>query len=317
MTIQSGKERITSVINRSVDRLSRTNYRLARAYYRHRLKSLDRQFPQAPLIVYQMGKVGSSTVVKSLHEAGLRRRIYHVHFLTPELIEKYEIRRRKYLRTERSGDLRHIWQYKHLRDRLLNEKCEERWKVITLVRDPVARNLATFFEHISVVSEAEDEWKLESAEYEFCIKVRKSDLLPLVDLFFEKCRHDNPSIYFDREFKPVLGIDLYDEEFPSAEGYKIYQTDSFDILLLRLENLNTVAEPALKRFLGLEEFALVNANIGEEKDYADVYDKFKNQIRLPTHYLDRMYTSKFTRHFYTDEEIAVFRKRWTARADDD
>ena len=40
---------------------------------------------QAPLLVFQMGKVGSSTVLASLEASGANRLLFHAHFLSDEL----------------------------------------------------------------------------------------------------------------------------------------------------------------------------------------------------------------------------------------
>lgn len=84
--------------------------------------------------------------------------------------------------------------------------------------------------------------------------------------------------------------------------------------MVRVEDLTDCGEAAIREFLGLESFALVNANIGREKPYYDLYAEFERTVTLPSSYLARMFGSTFARHFYTDEEIDGFKRRWTARA---
>src|SRR5262249_47952622 len=67
-------------------------------------------------------------------------------------------------------------------------------------------------------------------------------------------------------------------------------------------------------FLGIQEFALCNANVSENKEYNDIYKAFVRSIMLPEDYLTRMYDSDFARHFYTDAELKDFRSRWTTRS---
>ena len=299
------------LIERMAEQLSKTNYYTARTYYFYNLHRADRRYEKSPLLVYQMGKVGSKTVVNSLLNAKIDRRIYHVHFLTPERIEEYENRRRKYLGTTREGSLKHIWQYRYLRKKIATKLDGDRWKVITLIRDPVARNLATFFENIEVVSvDSDQRWHLYSPEYEFRISVHKDQLDELIELFFEKCRHDAPLEYFDREIKSVLNVDVYATDFPRSKGFKLYHGKDVDLLLIRLENLNDCAEEAFNELLGISNIALVNKNIGEIKDYADLYKGFKDYIRLPEAYLEKMYSSKTVKHFYLESEIDRFKERW-------
>ena len=305
--VQSFYHKIDNVI----ERCSKISYPTARAYYFRCLQRADNRYNKPPLLIYQMGKVGSKTVTHSLYKAKIGRHIYHVHFLTPNLVSKYENKRKKYLRTAKEGSLKHIWQYQHLQKKLAKEVGREKWKVVTLVRDPVARNLATFFENIEVLTpDTDKQWRLKSSEYDFEISVDEKNFQPLIDIFFEKCRHDTPLVYFDREFKSVFNIDVFDTPFPAAKGYEIYHNQKVDILLIRLEDLNNCAESAIKKLLCIDNIKIIQQNIGDQKDYAELYEKFKSTIRLPVSYLDKIYKSKFAQHFYTENEIQQFRKKW-------
>jgi hypothetical protein len=297
---------------RKLEKLSKLSYHTAKFYYHFTLQHADQRYEEPPLLVYQMGKVGSKTVVNSLGKAGIGRRIYHIHFLSPALVKVYEQKRRKYLGTSREGALQHIWQYSYLRKCIEKDISGKRWKVITLVRDPVARNLATFFENIEVVSvDFGKDWVLNSEEYGFQISVPNNDLNELINLFFEKCRHNTPLEYYDREFKAIFDIDVYATQFPTSKGYEIYTGKHADVLLIRLEDLNQCISSAIKEFLDINNLTLLDKNIGEQKDYADLYKNFKNHIRLPDSYLDKLYRSKFCTHFYEEEEISRFRSRWS------
>jgi len=296
----------------TLEHLSKYNYHTAKAYYHFYLKRLDRRFNKSPLLIYQMGKVGSSSVTASLRAANVDRRIYHVHFLTPSLVDDYERRRRDYLGSSREGRLKHIWQYQHINQQLRHSVNGNKWKIITLVRDPVARNLSTFFENIESVSIEQDQvWHLKSYEYDFEMTIKKDNLNALIERFFETDLHDVPIEYFDHEFKDYLGIDLFATEFPTETGYKIYQEKRADVLLMRLESLNECFTDAIQGFLGYDNLQLVNTNVGNQKDYADLYRAFKDIIQLPESYLDKLYSSKFAQHFYNSTELAQFKEKWS------
>ena len=297
-------------------RYIKQDYETAKTSYMKRLAKADSRFTKPPIVVYQMGKVGSSSVVASLKQADLKykHRIYHVHFLTPERVTYYEAKRRPFLNTPYEGDLKHIWQYNHLNQQLAVVSAPHKWKVITLVRDPVARNLSTFFENIDVVPTTSTEGQVfKSVEYDFEITLQNNQLAPLIDLFFEKCRHDAPLHFFDQEFKGNLGIDLYTTPFPVDRGYQIYEGDKADVLLIRLENLDQCFTQAMEEFLGPCNIPLISANIGSQKDYATTYQQFKEIIHLPQTYVDRMYNAQFTQHFYSSDEIEAFRTKWIAQ----
>jgi hypothetical protein len=298
--------------HRAIKQLAQKNYYAARAFYHYGLRHKDRQFRNPPLLVYQMGKVGSSSVTESLKTANIDRPIYHIHFLRPDLIDEYEQKRRDYLATEKEGDLKHIWQYQHLYKQLHHNLNAKKWKIVTLVRDPIARNLSDFFEHIEVVSsESGQHWQLKSIEFDFEITIFNNNLERLTEIFFEKYRHDFTITYFDREFKEVLNIDLFANDFPRSEGFKIYREKEADVLLLKLEHLNHCFTQAFKAFLDIDDLMPAKANISDKKEFGNIYQLFKNSICFPESYLDTMYQSKFARHFYSDAEIDLFRTKWS------
>jgi hypothetical protein len=295
-----------------IKRLAQTNYYTARAYYLHRLRRADSRYEASPLLVHQMGKVASSSVTESLRIAEIGRPIYHTHSLRPEMIEKYERKRRGYLGTDKEADLRHIWQYRYLRE-WIERGLEngKKWKVVTLIRDPIARNISDFFENTEMLSAAsEREHILRSIEYDFEITIIDSDLKGLMDIFLEKFPHDYPARYLDLEVKGVFGVDLYTGDFPTTKGYKVYRGSEADVLLIRLENLNECFAEAFQEFLNIEGLTLVNQNVGNQKEYADIYQMFKNSICLSESFVDEMYSSKFVRHFYSEAEINQFKARW-------
>ncbi|WP_044034942.1 putative capsular polysaccharide synthesis family protein, partial [Microcystis aeruginosa] len=59
------------------------------------------------------------------------------------------------------------------------------------------------------------------------------------------------------------------------------------------------------------EFKLVRTNVGEDKNYRDMYKEFKQNLKLPLSYVEEMCSSKYFNHFYTEEEIRKVYSRWT------
>ena len=80
-------------------------------------------------------------------------------------------------------------------------------------------------------------------------------------------------------------------------------------MIIRMEDLNRVAENAFREFMGMESFSIISTNVGKEKPYRKLYEQFK-KLPLPASYLDKEYSSRYARHFYTEDEIAAFRKHW-------
>jgi hypothetical protein len=129
--------------------------------------------------------------------------------------------------------------------------------------------------------------------------------------FLEKFpEHRFPLDWFDTEMKPVFGIDIYDHAFPKEAGFSVIRKGNVNLLTLKLEKLETCVEEAFQSFLGLEKFQMRKSNASEEQGYYPVYKRFRAEVRLPESYLDMMYQSRFSRHFYSQAEIDRFRRNW-------
>lgn len=256
-----------------------------------------------PVVVYQMGKVGSSTVVASLHALKMQRPVYHVHTLISERIHD---RQQKYEKMFKNGapiDLRrpsHLFASQYLSKRMRRGAFGQKWKVISLVRDPIAMNVSGFFQIIDYYIP------------EFFPRFAAGDLSieEAIEIFFNDYDHEKPLVWFDIELKSTFDIDVFAQPFSALKGYTIYQGEHVEALVLRLESMDVCAEPAFKEFLDIEEFRLVPANVSEGKSYFAAYKAFKEKLILPESYMDKMYESKFTHHFYTQEERTAFRAKW-------
>ena len=297
----------------TIEPLAQHNYHAAGAHYQRKLSYLDSRSSKLPILIYQMGKVGSTTVEQSLKQADINRRVYHIHYLTPEWLKTYDQKREQSYQLANKKQAKDVWTAQYVA-KLVKKPLRdgEKWQVITLVRDPVARNLSSFFQHITMERlNSENMYILKSDEYDFEVTIVDNNLDQLIALFFERNRHNSPLAFFDRELKGVLNVDVFSSDFPIEQGYKIYKTDRVDVLLIRLENLNDCGPAALEEFLNIEKIALVKMNVGLEKNYSDAYQQFKNSIILSEAYLDKMYNSKYSHHFYNQAEIEQFREKWS------
>jgi hypothetical protein len=308
--------RLRRQAEKTLDKLVQNNFRATKARYQSRCARNDRRFKdRTPLLIYTMGKVGSSRVLHSLKMLDLDRPIYHLHSLAPEPLRELEIElEAAFPDPQALVSLHHVWRCQYVLSKLADHP-EDKMQAISLIRDPLARNLSNFFQHIQVenlpATSGGQRWKLTSSFFDFQIVAGEEGLAALIELYFDKEWHDFPALWIDRELGGVLGIDVYATPFPRDQGYAIYHSPQANLLLIRLRDLNRCASQALQEFLGLDAFELVNANVGETKAYVDVYRAFKAQIAFPASYLDRIYNSGFARHFYGEAERQELRDRWT------
>jgi len=294
----------------SARQLLHKSFYASKAYHYLQLRASNAKDSDA-LLVYQMGKVGSTTVVRLLRELELEMSVHHVHVLTRESIERFEAfvsesfdKSRKLTACNRPWLVKHLIFLKNLRKQLDRTDNNRKWKVVTLVRDPVARNLSSFFQILDLQLNFGLQERLKSRGIDEVLK-------ELFELFFDEYPdHEVPLIFFDSELKNVFGVDVFATPFPKSKSFKIYKGENVEVLLMRLENLDECAPRAFHEFLGIDGFKVENSNVGSEKEYAEVYRRFLKEIRLPESYLEKMYGSKVARHFYSQEEIQAFESKW-------
>jgi len=245
---------------------------------------------QQPVVVYQMGKVGSTSMAEALTAVGLP--VFQVHTLNATLLARI-VKRHQDQGLRLPG---HIRESLKIKEEFLDKGRPI--KVITAVRDPIARNISAYFQMLNSFRPL----KLEFEE---------NELQAMMTEFLKKYRHDLPLTWFDIEIKEVLGVDVYNHPFPKNDGVQRIQENGQDILLFKAETTDSIKVAAIKEFLQISQLSLGLKNVGEEKAYTHYYKPFRDRIQLPAAYLDKMYESSLARHFYTPEEILKFRQRWT------
>jgi len=253
----------------------------------------------SPIVIYTMGKVGSTSVQTTLQKTHLRNPIFHVHFLSWDNFDKIEKQYRELgLRVPE-----HIWSGRGLRRFADKTRGKVRWKIITLVREPVAREISDLFENLKRYPD------LNKLSVDSLLEAAIVHLRELLEATDES--NDYTCTWFDNELKKVFGFDVYAVKFDYEKGYNIFETEHAGILLIRLENLSKYGPEAMRKFLGIQDPQLVNANEGTEKFDKQVYHQLLERISFPETTLDKVYNSRYSRHFYTDAEILAFKKRWS------
>lgn len=255
----------------------------------------------APILIYQMGKVGSTTLYETLRAADLPNPIFHVHYLVAENIQRCEstYRRRGMGDTPRSL---HLTVGRVLRWRI-RFAHDVRWKIITGVRDPVRRAISRLFQAVT--------WK----RPELCRngRIQTGRVLDFLD---RKIRPgsvpiQNAYTWFDRELKPTFGVDLYAHPFGRARGYQRVQKGNADLLVYRLEDMDCVLDEGLSRFLGADGIEGKPANRAVEKKYSATYREVLNAFEVEEERCRRIYDDKYIDHFYGPAMKEAFVRRWS------
>ena len=234
------------------------------------------------VIVYQMGKVASSTTEATLQQA----RGWHI-FRTHGMA--------RWMNVPEPGQARRDLESWLVYHRLLKPKLPA--KIVTLVRDPISRNLSAYFQNIDSL------WSMPAAHTQLSME-------QLVQGFFEKLKHQRPLEWFDVQFKPVLNLDVYAHRFDPTQGFQRITQDNLDVLILKTTLDDAAKGQQLGDLTGVKDLPFVQKNVGTEKSYSSVYDEFVRTIRLPEAYVNEMLGHRFTRHFFSAGEIEKLRAKW-------
>lgn len=210
------------------------------------------------IVVYQPGRVGSTNVVATLRHNGYDK-TQHVHL--------YDEKGNPFLTgTSYKGKI-------------------EKPQYITIVRDPVARNLSSFT------------FGIHGHMSDYILRTKPSDKFK-AEYFLKLFRHDYVLTWYATEFLKNTGISVYDKLLDREAGYWILD----NLLILKAERMTEVFPEATLLFLG-REIKL------EQK--ARKFPPYFGMVKyLPEWYYEKMYDHLFTGFFYTDEEINGFYAKW-------
>lgn len=246
---------------------------------------------KTPVMVFTPGKVGSTSVHESLPDD-----MFWItsHTINPEKIDYL-------LQKSINKDIRHrlvhhqqsLQFYRHV------VKPRRFAKYITLLRDPIVRNLSAYFQV---------QLRLDAFDHN-----NPADIAKLVTEFLDSYEHDVILDWLDVEYKQMLEIDIYQQPFDKERGYSRYDFDNASILIMRTELDDTSKEQAIAEFLDLPDFRLKKANVSAQKDFGDVYRQIKSHAILPADYINRMVDSQYMRHFFTEQEREQTRTKWMQR----
>ncbi len=278
--------------------LPRLPKRLGKALWRfHFRRALRRSLrgTTPPVLVYTASKVASSAVTHALASVE-GQSVFHVHMISAANIREIgaAMRRRGLARVGKDmNDPEDMGLL--LADELIHTR--RRARVVSLVRDPVARNISFYFQTLDVL------WQQESAHERFTVE-------RLLAEFHERFTHERGVDWFDMEFKPVLGIDVYAYPFPQREGFLRIDSGPYEVLLMRHDLDDRLKEKCLADLIRVPKVTLTPRNVGAEKPYSEAYGEFLRRVVLSEDYVDRLLGSKYARHFFSPEELVRVRAKW-------
>ena len=239
-------------------------------------------------LIYSMGKVGSTTAYTFLKKQYPFIPVHHVHFLSDYWLKEKLPKLDSFFHNNIKAAASVF--------KSLAKHPDYRLKIITMVRDPMIREISDIFQN----------WK-------GILDVKTVDELTVdkLSLYLNGHNHDYVLNWFDSELKAYLGFDIYSFPFDKEKGYSIYKTASADILCFQLEKMNACFEEAMKEFAGLKVAVTESSNRSETKAGKDTYKMIIKQYKPSAEKIASLYNSKYVRHFYSEKDINGFVKKWS------
>ena len=270
------------------------------------------------ILIYQMGKVGSQTVERTVRAIKPDAQIVRTHFLTPH---QYD-----WLLWDGASDMPPAFKasVEHQKREALAtlEVVRElsrgaRLKLITGCREPVAQCISGAFQNISSLLPEYAQLSVDECVHEMrhlllsSWRAMEHGVAPRTsqERLLETLLRVAPD-WFDQELRAVFGIDIYTVSFRTWDMPLVFARQGVDVLLYRLEDGVRGIREGLARLLG-GSVTVQNENLSSAKDYNEAYLAFRRSPNLPQDFLDERYGSRYARHFYDPDEIHAFRQAWS------
>lgn len=228
------------------------------------------------VLIYQMGKVGSTTIESAIDNS---EHFHSLYFNEPCRVRggAFEMRN-----TIRKLIVLPVKRFVIRRRSVV--------KIVTIVRDPAARNISMFFQDMHY-------WLVEFDKNN-SYDTRQEGMDYIYQAFNGAFDHGYYDKWFDSEIKRFTGIDVFKINFDKSEGVLRVSEGRYDILFATAEKLNTDNSISmLEEFLG-ESVCLESKNVGGNKWYGGIYSKFKKEFPGMSLYQEKMHSTKTYKHFY-------------------
>lgn len=239
------------------------------------------------IFIYQMGKVGSTTLENSLPNAVHVHAFYNRNHTCPVRLKGLAKFGAKHLLYRAEQEFR-AWLIR------CTIKRRKHTKVITLVRDPMARNISMFFHDIDAyLYSAHTNCDSSRA---FPLSTRHQDMQLLETVFEQEFDHTYPLTWFERELKVITQLDIYKAPFNTQLGFSKMKNNKFSVMCIRVDKLSRCLD-YLSEFTG-KEITLINSNEAQSKWYGELYHRFKQSYQPSSILTSQIIESRYYQHFF-------------------
>lgn len=242
-----------------------------------------------PIVILSLGKTGTTSMAGAMRRAS-GRGVVKAHATSAHGIAA---------RIDKETALGVIdrphfwWRNQAVAAELRRPRRQGRWDIVSGVRDPIALAVSDHFYGRRLQADA----GVVTSDVDHAGQIEAT----IRRLFIEQD-------WFVDELQPVTGIDVYAGAAPTD----VVENDRFRVLVTRFEDLSSTTPGATARFLGLDhDLTIPHRNESDRGDGRSEYGRFLAESPLDPTIVDAAYETPLARRFYTDDERAAFRARWT------
>ncbi|MED5420933.1 MAG: putative capsular polysaccharide synthesis family protein, partial [Pseudomonadota bacterium] len=174
----------------------------------------------------------------------------------------------------------------------------KRIMLVSAVRDPVAVNVSWFFFGLQRWLRSPRPVDPESIPFN-----------TLQTLFHEGFPHQGILNWFTEEWERVTGAELRMIDGVRSEGHATTAVGNCRACVFSAHRPDTSKAEILAEFLGVagDSITFPRTNLGVNRPGSDVYERLKIMVASDSRYLDSMYNSAYSRHFFSKDQIEAFR----------
>lgn len=116
--------------------------------------------------------------------------------------------------------------------------------------------------------------------------------------------------WFDGDVQPALGWSALDHPFDVDRGAGTYEHGPWSIIVLRSDLADDRKGKELSQFLGHEGITLRVTNSAEHRGQSKGLAEARAALATMPDAIDRLYSHRCSRHFFSGAELARLRQRW-------
>jgi hypothetical protein len=268
-------------------------------------------------LIHQAGKVASQTLAWTIVSADRSSRVERHHYLEPSNLAEVDRLCNEAPPSAQVQSLRKQTQEARNAIAALSRQDPQDVWVLTGFRDPMDFAISAFFQNLyyycpSYVSPAPGEaYDLDrfDQQVDSVIEVFNSE----VEAYIGRVRNglgvrdvreldlrrklQNLGEWFDKEFKPLYGIDVFTIEVGNMPFIR-FSASNVNFLIYRMETFHEFAESILRELPLPPGCRLVNENLSSTKDYAVLYSRFRERFVPSEEMIRYYYDDRFFTHFY-------------------